>query len=97
MSTVDDALFRLAVLILFLGAVYELWWTGSDLGARLWVGARSFCRLATERRRRLAASPLLASVPLSESATQRNIPLRTNYLESMSPEEMDRFLNEPGV
>lgn len=94
MSTVDDALFRLAVLILCVSAIYELWWTGSDMGSRLWVGVRSLYRLAAERRRRFAASPLLASIPVGESPSQRIIRLRTNYLETMSPEEMDLFLNE---
>lgn len=97
MSIPDDRLFWIAVFVLCLMAVYELWWTGLELGARLWAALHSLRGAATAARPEPGAVPTLATVPVAVIGPTKTQFAPTRYLETMSPEEMDRFLAEPGV
>jgi hypothetical protein len=92
MSTPDDGLFLLAVAVLVAGALWELSWTLQNLGPFLAAVLRGVCEV-------MASSPEPAGAPMCPLPalvpTPAPVPLpATNYLETMSPEELDRFLSE---
>lgn len=97
MNLPDDRLFWFAVLVLSFGAVYELWRTTLDLASGLWSAIVSLGQVIAARTARPVSIPVLVRVPVSDSASSPHLPIPTNYLETMSPEEMDRFLSEPGA
>lgn len=97
MNLPDDQLFWIAVLVLCLGVVYEIWKTAVELGAKLRWAIVSLRQRIAARMARPVSTPALLVIPVTDSAVPARVSVPTNYLETMSPEEMDRFLSEPGA
>jgi hypothetical protein len=98
MSIPDDALFGLAILVLTLGTCYELFWTCVRLEPILIAAVRSLRKRLVDAFSPALATPVSIAVPgPAAPCPAPAVAPPTNYLESMSPEEMERFLAEPGV
>lgn len=90
-------MFLLAVFFLTLGACYEIFWMFGKLEPVMIAAVHSLARRLVD----LFSHPQSTPIPIriAVSATSGAAPVHappTNYLESMSPEEMERFLTETG-